>query len=883
MFKRLASATLLALLLSGLLTLTFNTGSVEGTWTGTVYIRADGSIDPPDAPVITYDNITYILTDNITSTADGIVVQRDNIIIDGRGYTVEGARAYPSTGIALPYRINVTIKDINVKNFDYGIFLGYSSNNKVVGNKIEGHMYGGVGLYLWFSSNNSIIGNVITGSYDGIKLVGSSNNIIFGNHVTANCYGIYLYTLYLTIEPPIKISSVNNIIYANNITNNDHGIVLEESAYAVITGNNIVNNGLGVVSQFLSSKNIIYHNNFINNTIQARDDVYGSLLWGFGPNVWNDDYPSGGNYWSDYNGTDDNGDGIGDTPYIIDRCWYVGDRYPLMSPWTPLPPVNITFIVPDDFPTIQEAINTANEGDRIYVRFGTYRENIVLNKSLTLLGEDRYITVIAGNAGSIVNITANSANLTGFTIKGGEIGVTVLDVSNATINNNRVLNNLYGLVVANSTQCTITYNILFNNTDIGLSLAYSSQSRVVGNTIVGNGNGIALGYSSNNTISENIVAANYAIGIMLGYSNNNIISQNYIIDNRFNSGLQFVNSTNNVISANTVERNKYGVGLQRSSNNIFYHNSFLYNDRQVCDTSWYYPDTSPSINVWDDGYPSGGNYWSDYVDRYPDAEELDGSGLWDTPYIIDENNQDRYPLMYPYGAQTYKLTIATTSGGTTNPSAGTHTYANGTTVSVTAIPNIGFSFDYWLLDGEKRTENPISVIMDANHTLEAYFVDDIPPEISDPWQDPPANNVQPFQNVTVWVNVTDYGAGVKNVTLWYSIDNGASWTILNMTALPIPSDTWITYEATIDGYENCTWVIYKIIAYDNAGNRATKDNSGYGYQYHVIPEGSYTPIFISLTLITLITTLWKTRRKRPQISLLLKLLKSAYNIKSCNF
>jgi hypothetical protein len=114
----------------------------------------------------------------------------------------------------------------------------------------------------------------------------------------------------------------------------------------------------------------------------------------------------------------------------------------------------------------------------------------------------------------------------------------------------------------------------------------------------------------------------------------------------------------------------------------------------------------------------------------------------------------------------------------------------------------------------------------------------------------------------VWINVTDYGTGIKNVTLWYSINNGTSWTIINMTALPIPSDTWITYEATIDGYGNCTWVTYKIIAYDNAGNNATKDNNGYGYQYHVIPEFPSTPILILLMLTTLIaTTLWKTKRK----------------------
>ncbi|MGB9778838.1 MAG: glycoside hydrolase family 10 protein [Candidatus Bathyarchaeales archaeon] len=134
-----------------------------------------------------------------------------------------------------------------------------------------------------------------------------------------------------------------------------------------------------------------------------------------------------------------------------------------------------------------------------------------------------------------------------------------------------------------------------------------------------------------------------------------------------------------------------------------------------------------------------------------------------------------------------------------------------------------------------------------------------PPELSEPWQDPPPNNVQPLQNVTVSVNATYYLTDFKYVTLWYSLDNGTSWTILNMTWLP---NTAITYEATIGGYENCIWVTYKIFAYDKAGNNATKDNNGYGYKYHVIPEYPSTPIFATFMLTTLVAaTFWKTKRK----------------------
>jgi hypothetical protein len=227
--------------------------------------------------------------------------------------------------------------------------------------------------------------------------------------------------------------------------------------------------------------------------------------------------------------------------------------------------------------------------------------------------------------------------------------------------------------------------------------------------------------------------------------------------------------------------------------------------------------------------------------------------------------RDKYDtrIIYQYRWTTpvyYTLTIETAIGGTTNPTPGIYTYVNGTQVVITAIPNNGFSFDYWLLDGVKTTQNPITIIMNANHTLEAYFIDDIPPEISEPWQDPLPDNVQPLQNVTVWVNVTDYGTGIKNVTLWYSINNGTTWTPKNMTQILTN-----TFQATIPGYEYSTWVTYKIIAYDNAGNNATKDNNGYGYKYHVIPEYPSTLILVFIMATTLITTSILKIKKRRQL------------------
>jgi parallel beta-helix repeat protein len=251
---------------------------------GTVYIRADGSIDPPTAPISTLDNVTYTLTGDIINYS--IVIERDNIVVDGALHIVEGFEGMgDETGIRLETITNVTIKNMTTQ----GISLSHYSNyNTIYGNNITNNWGLGYSLSITNSRNNAIWGNNITNNGGGINLYNSVGNIISGNNIIANnAWGI-----------AIGYYSGNNTIYRNNIKNNFSGIALDSS----------------------SNNNTIYHNNFMNNYSQVSSEE-GST------NVW--DNGSQGNFWSDYNGTDINQDGIGDTPYIIDANNI--DHYPLMA------------------------------------------------------------------------------------------------------------------------------------------------------------------------------------------------------------------------------------------------------------------------------------------------------------------------------------------------------------------------------------------------------------------------------------------------------------------------------------------------------------------------------------------------------------------------
>jgi len=269
MGKRMMFKLTWTLILIGMLVLSFRFKT--GRASGTIFIRADGSVDPATAP-IQRDGDIYAFSDNIY---DEIVVQRDNIIVDGATYQVQGTGS--GIGINLTSRYNVTIKNMEIKEFDNGIKLAYSLNNSISGNKLEANSFSGISLFE--SSSNSISGNSITGHSSGINLVKSSNNTISGNDITENGWGIQLFVsdnntifgnnIAANEQNGIEVSSSsNNNVYGNNIANNQQlGIMLSGSSnYNSIKENNIANNGFGGIRHHSSLENTVSGNNITDHT-----------------------------------------------------------------------------------------------------------------------------------------------------------------------------------------------------------------------------------------------------------------------------------------------------------------------------------------------------------------------------------------------------------------------------------------------------------------------------------------------------------------------------------------------------------------------------------------------------------------------------------------
>jgi nitrous oxidase accessory protein len=353
-----------------------------------------------------------------------------------------------------------------------------------------------------------------------------------------------------------------------------------------------------------------------------------------------------------------------------------------------------SIIVPDDYPTIQAAVNAASSGDTVFVRKGTYKEpTLRINKALSLTGEDAVATCIILSPPWIeyenpipfdysqiphyddaIRIDANDVKLSGFTINNTiktNGGFCVISGSRVQIIGNIILNNLfhfgggYDVFALNTITCGVEffgggYCTIAGNTMIGGSIwiGIGCPANVIyGNTIVGDTEGIAVGGNENIVTNNTVTNSKFGIGAAADASDNTFYA-NMVINNTL--GLRIAaEGDNNTFYANYVSGNAFGADVRYyfpvGDNNILYRNNFIDNIEQVDTNSTYVLGDGSHWTAYKGGYfdnGAEGNYWNDYS-----GVDANGDGVGDTPYVIDESRRDSFPRMNPFDIYAVDLQL----------------------------------------------------------------------------------------------------------------------------------------------------------------------------------------------------------------------------------
>jgi parallel beta-helix repeat protein len=344
---------------------------------------------------------------------------------------------------------------------------------------------------------------------------------------------------------------------------------------------------------------------------------------------------------------------------------------------------------PGNYTKIQDAIDNASDGDTVFVydEGSPYYENVIVNKSINLIGENKVTTIINGSYnGDVVNVSADWVNISGFTIRNSRdawelIGIKILsnnntitgnDISNIihgdgvyldysrgnTITDNIFLGNCHSICLSFSSDNNIMGNKISNNwlfssiylisssgntitgNDIskseggGIHLFRSSDNNIIGNTIISNGYGITIQHSSSNIITDNNISNNKYRGIYLGNTSDNIITGNTINSNT-NYGIICLDySTGNTITGNDISNNEDGIILAFSSSNTITGNTISSNTNYgIC------LETSTGNNITGNTMVGGGIFIWGYMLEYWNTNVIDTSNTLNGKPVFHCKNQ----------------------------------------------------------------------------------------------------------------------------------------------------------------------------------------------------------------------------------------------------
>lgn len=643
----------------------------------------DNSISGNDYGIVHFNSSYTVLADNVMTGVgvfiDGTSLEEWNTHSIDTSNTVNGrpVRYWKNvTGGTVPLNngqvilancANVIVENQNVNNGSMGIEVGFSSY-VTIANNVASHNYRD-GIYIYGSDNITMTSNNASNNGNsGISIVRSITNVITDNTISSNRKnGIFCNDCDINAitrnaiflngppTPPSRLEysavyleySDQNVITQNSVLSNSNvAFALLSSDINNISNNNFSNNGNGVffggadnnkfISNTLLNNTVIgislgasSHNLFATNNITRH---LGGI--GLGESL---DNTLVGNYISSHD-TSTSRSGIvisASTGHILVDNVLVGDGLVIdgrsLEHWN-------THII--------DTSNIVN-GRPVY-----YWKNVSGG-------------TVPLDASEVILANCSSATVENLFLSNGTAGIELGFSSNNTIANNIVSDSKKGIHLIGSNDNEIAGNTVSSPNFKGVNLMRSHSNNLSGNNIRGGTYGIFFSGSDGNIITDNNVWDNADTGIFLyryqfppGSQNNNI-TNNSFFDN--GNGIRIHDqSDNNVIAFNSFVNNLNGVYISGSSNNLIHHNNIIDNTQQAYDNT----DT----NQWNDDYPSGGNYWSDYtgvdVKSGPNQDLLGSDGKGDTPYVIDADSEDRYPLMTPLATSppSSPLNLSATAG-----------------------------------------------------------------------------------------------------------------------------------------------------------------------------------------------------------------------------
>ena len=340
----------LASLLLGLVTIQ----PVNSLSPQTIVIKPDGSISPSSTPIHKEGNI-FSLTGNTNSP---VFIEESNIVFDGGGHTIQGSGGLVALNLTCT---NVTVQNLKIINWQAGV-LGVFNNNTIKNSDVEQCL----SAFKIYAQYYVILHNDIESNDEGIRIGQGGLNLIAGNNITNNPVGL-------------NLLDSENLIVQNNISDcSISAIDLDVTAW---------------------NQNI-YHNNFVNNQREVIDYTYSNIAKPTHASVLAWDNGSNGNYWSDYLGSDLNGDGLGDSSFLIPT--YLSSQYNQMAPYSyedryPLSvPFNINTATPTTAPKPTQQPSSSSDDQTKAMSFLKNVIQLDLSKYTVTL---TYGTVRTPNAG----------------------------------------------------------------------------------------------------------------------------------------------------------------------------------------------------------------------------------------------------------------------------------------------------------------------------------------------------------------------------------------------------------------------------------------------------------------------------------------------------